>query len=98
MSILRTRRVSLRLFFWDRQANKLVAEISDLGTGFRFERVYDDACDVGFSVESHRTGRAVTYAIDHEQRDADGDVQWWDLVPAAGAACSSLPPIRLFND
>ena len=40
-------------------------------------RVYDDACDVGYRVRSHRTGKAVVFAQHDIQHDNEGDVIVW---------------------
>lgn len=40
-----------------------IAELSDLGDP-RLERVYDDACDYGFTVISKKTGKPAVFAFD----------------------------------
>lgn len=40
-------------------------------------RVWNDACDVGYTLVSHRTGKEVAMAMDDVLRDADGDIQAW---------------------
>lgn len=76
---------------------KLVAEMSDFGSGFNLGRVYDDACDVGLTVVSRRTGRRVVYAVQHEEYDREGDLLWIDLAPV-DRRDRGLPGVRLFND
>lgn len=80
----------------------LVAEASDLGYhGPR--RIYDDACDVGVAIRSHRTGRLVRFYLDSEDRDHTGeDVAGWRFRPIAedarrvpGAARTS---VLIIND
>lgn len=47
-------------------------------------RLYDDACDVGISVKSAKTGRVVTYYLSDEERDASGeDIAGWYFKPIA---------------
>lgn len=72
------------------------AEHSDLGSP-AFTRVWDDACDVGLTLVSHKTGREVVFAISDEKRDGEGDIMWWDLRPA-DPAFDFLPTFRIFND
>lgn len=58
----------------------LVAEASTLGYhGPR--RIYDDACDVGIAVRSHRTGRLVRFYLDSEDMDRTDDVAGWRFQP-----------------
>ena len=76
----------------------LVADLSDLGRDFRFGRVWDDACDVGLTVISARTGRKVVYVIENEQRDREGELQYIELRPASRFESDDLPAVRLFND
>lgn len=78
----------------------LVAEMSDLGPGFRFGRVWDDACDEGLTVVSVRTGRQVVFAVEHEERDREGELLFIDLLPADRRVQREFPSlrVRLFND
>lgn len=75
----------------------MVAELSDLGREFRFGRVWDDACDVGLTIVSTRTGRQVVFAIEHEERDREGELLWIDLLPA-NRADRGTARVRLYND
>lgn len=75
----------------------LVAEMSDFGRDFRFGRVYDDACDVGLTIVSRRTGREVVFAVDREFRDREGELLWVELVPA-NLSERGLCRVRLYND
>lgn len=60
----------------------MVVEASDLGLkpGFKFEQIYDDACDVGLTMKSHVTGREITFFLQEEIRSAD-ELQGWQLKP-----------------
>ena len=40
---------------------------------FRLERIYQDACDVGFVMVSERTGKELTFYLDKEERDPSGE-------------------------
>ena len=58
---------------------KFVAEASQLG---RFlERIYPDACDLGFVLESARTGKESKWYVNVTQTNDDGDVELWDCRP-----------------
>lgn len=74
----------------------LVIERSDLGRDF--ERVWDDACDVGLTVVSAMNGRETVYAVEHEERH-DGDILYWDLRPVARVnPLLPAPAVRVYND
>lgn len=53
--------------------NKFIGELSQF-RGTRFERVYDDACDVGFSVISVKTGKHAVFALDRYETDSENDL------------------------
>lgn len=74
----------------------LVCEHSDLRNA-PMGRVWDDACDIGYTVVSHRTGREAVYAVEHVQRDGEGELQYTDLRPASHAD-HALPTLRVYND
>jgi hypothetical protein len=71
---------SARDFDWSGKIG--IAESSDLGwrAGWTSQlgRVYDDACDVGFTMHSPVTGRVVTFALVSE-RVEDGDLLYCDF-------------------
>jgi hypothetical protein len=74
------------------------AEVSELtdGGSHGFEgRIYADACDIGFTVVSDRTGRRITFALVSTERDADNDVAMWKY---RGIGRDSDFVIIVFND
>lgn len=97
MSVLRPTPVSTDRFTYLKDEHLLVAEISDLGRGFAFGRVYDDACDEGLTLVSHRTGRTAPYAVDRVDRDGDGELMGWTLLPAR-VRDADLPLVQIIND
>lgn len=80
-----------------------VTEVSDLNANsIEPGAVYDDACDVGFTLISHRTGRDIV-VVQHHTETRDGDTLWWDYVPARELAAivrGAAPTVtlRVFND
>lgn len=60
--------------------NLLVCEASDLQLR-SFERLYDDAADVGLSLRNPRTGNVTRWSLLSEVRDAEEEVLGWMLVP-----------------
>lgn len=98
--ILKPHPVSSDRFDFDRTTNILAADASTLGfaPGQEFARVYDDACDVGLTVVSTRTGREVVYAVETEF-GREGEILYWVLAPAdPRERRSGLPVLHVFND
>jgi hypothetical protein len=62
-------------------AKILVADISDLGNP-RFERLYDDACDVGFALRNPKTGNVTRWALETEVREPrENELLGWYFSP-----------------
>jgi|WetSurMetagenome_2_1015567.scaffolds.fasta_scaffold730332_1 hypothetical protein len=59
----------------------LIAEASDIG--FRgLERLYDDACDVGFALRNPRSGNVTRWALKEAIVDPrEGELLGWMMVP-----------------
>jgi len=53
--------------------NVFIAELSEVPVK-HFQRVFDDACDLGFTIISAKTGNHVVFAIDRYELDADDDL------------------------
>jgi hypothetical protein len=59
----------------------LIGEVSDIGL-HGFERLYDDACDVGLALRNPRTGNVTRWALLEEVRDPrENELLGWMLVP-----------------
>jgi hypothetical protein len=56
----------------------LVAEASSLcgGQGIECGQLYDDACDVGIELVSHRTGQRARMHLVERPNDGDGIKRW----------------------
>lgn len=71
-----------------------IADVS----GFRGEkllgRVYHDACDVGFIIRSHRTGKEKAFTESRTVWDTDGDAVYWEFeaIDRTGTV------VRIYND
>jgi len=85
--------VSTNQFHYDSVGREYVGEMSSTNG---FGRVYDDACDEGLTLVSSRTGKSVVFVVDATIRDAEGDIEYWMLVPATER--SLRISVRLFND
>jgi hypothetical protein len=62
-----------------RTGNEFVAEVSDFGSTNLFSRIYPDACDVGFAMQSTRTGKEAVFYLAEEKRDGEGGHAGLDL-------------------
>jgi hypothetical protein len=93
-STLRPTTISTCQLTWQPAEHRFVAEDSDLP---RPSRVYPDACDLGYTVVSQRTGREIVVAVQHEQRDAEDDILYWDFLPVDRSE-SELFTLRVRND
>lgn len=99
MAVLSPPPVSTDRFTYLPADGLFVIEASDLGPDFRLGRVYDDACDVGFTLVSARTGDRRVFTSVGERRDDDGDLLYEDfaLVGPSGRVDQSLR-VRIIND
>lgn len=79
-NLLRPAPVDGTLFSW--RGDIGCAEISDLGKGFSFERVWNDACDEGLTLISP-SGREVVFSVvEVDTCPEEGDVLAWHLTGA----------------
>ena len=75
--------ISSRQFSIDPKNKQFVGEISDFGCNVPFDRIYSDACDLGFTMLSHKTGETVTWYMQTEMYDGEGDITSWTFSPTA---------------
>lgn len=73
--------VSINTFIHDSSKKCFTAEASDIGDSQLFQRIYDDACDVGFTVYNPNTDQTITVTLLNEERDDEGEVISWTYVP-----------------
>lgn len=61
--------------------NKFIGEMSEIGRQFKyFGRVYDDACDIGFTIISAKTGKHAVFALEKEVGDEnDHEIMAWEF-------------------
>ncbi len=83
MAIVCSTYLSTRDFNYNPSTNCFTAEASDLSqyTG-GMSRVYDDACDEGFVLVSHKSGNSVVMAVDKTDVN-DGDIAGWHFKVVA---------------
>jgi hypothetical protein len=80
---------------WVPKERLFVVESSDIGP---MTRVYDDACDVGLTLQSQRGFAPIVFVVEHEER-RDGEVLYWDLKPANLSMRLKVRfGVRVYND
>lgn len=77
--LLKPSPASTRKFTYDAKTRTFSAGVSDLGRAFRLGRVYDDSCDVGFTMVFSRTGKEIVFAVWDSRYDDDGDLLFVEL-------------------
>lgn len=84
----------IQQFHWSPSERSLTADLSDLGPGFRFERLYDDAVDLGLAIQGR--GKVHRFYLSDSEKDGEGEVVRCVLLPEE----SNCPVERvfLFND
>ena len=91
------RALDTRNLGWDPEKQSFAEEASTARYTGSY-RLYDDACDFGIWVRSHRTNRLVPFLLKQTQEDSEGEVlafhfEGWDC----SSNLSGLP-LTLFND
>jgi len=93
---------SSKQFHYDPEDMMFSVEASELAR-YPFARIYPDACDEGFVIRSAKTGKEVTYYIDHVEKDKkENEIKFWLLRPIE-ASIKKVPTARgtkviVFND
>jgi hypothetical protein len=83
--------VQVELFSVLNRTKSFSAELSDLRGYQIFQRLYDDACDVGFNIENRKTGNVITVVFSSTETNEDGEVICHTFVPTSDS-------IRRFPD
>jgi len=91
-------------FTYDKRKKLMVSEASDLDNR-HLERLYDDACDVGFAVRSEQTGNVVVFVMTspfHTGEGEDREIAGWHYVPTTESfrkhpECQGMEA-KIFND
>ena len=79
--LLNVVQINSSLFSHFPKTKRLVAEISDIHVS-RFDRLYDDAADVGFAIRNEKTGNVTRWTLSNEVRDnVENELVAFNLVP-----------------
>lgn len=74
--------VSLDKFTHNKETRSFVADASDLGNFNIFQRIYDDAADVGFMVCNPNTNTTILVTLFQELADYENnEVCGWEFTP-----------------
>lgn len=76
--------LSLERFTHNWNTRSFVAEASDFGNFNFFQRIYDDAADVGFLVCNPKSERVILVTLFNEihSNDMDNEVLGWEFTPS----------------
>jgi hypothetical protein len=69
------------LFTHNSNDKVLVTDVTDLGRNFKFDQLYDDACDAGLALQHKKTGNVTTWYVSRDVHDAEGDLMHIELLP-----------------
>lgn len=98
--ILKPTPISTSRLTWCPRDREFVTDASLLDhQGLRPSRVYDDACDVGYTLVSHRTGKELVVAHDDTVKNREGEVVAWVYRPVrrSGGLDASIS-LHVLND
>ena len=90
--------VSTENISYNKARDTFMAEISELGKNFHFERVFPDSCDLGLTLLSHKTNSTIDFYIDEEAKNEEGDTLYWMLRPTKHGSRYSDMKFVIFND
>ena len=92
-------KISTRFFSFDKEDLTLIAEDSTLrANGFTGpDLLYDDACDIGFTLVSTKTGNSKIFYHEKTIRDSEGDILYWTYNEIEGPKSTNLR-VKIFND
>lgn len=82
-------------FMWHPGDKTFTSEYSMLPY-FNIRRVWDDACDVGFIMQSHRTGYKKVFVLSEVKTSQDGELLWHEFV-CADHKHGNIK-VKIFND
>ena len=60
------------------------------------QRVWNDSCDEGIAIRSHVTGKVERFYLFNEQRDNEGDLQFFQFKPVDDKCAVRL--VTVYND
>jgi len=102
MATLKTPHISTDMFTYSGKTKTFAAEMSDFGpSGLPFGRVFDDACDEGFTLMNPATKGTRAFCLFQTHIDREGDVTHWEyreLNEKSGRLVENGLKVVIFND
>lgn len=92
----------LERFSWNPTDGKLVSEASDFGPMRQglwwLGQLYEDACDAGIAIRSHKTGQVQQFVLVETlySKDEDRELYGWRFAPLQPN--SRVREVLIFND
>ncbi len=69
-------------FGYDKERNEFYADMSSIShVTDPLRRVFNDACDAGFIMQSVKTQAKILFTLETEHRDWEGDISHWTFRP-----------------
>lgn len=88
-------------FHWDPKDRTFTQKASSLSLPL-FRQIYQDACDLGITLVSARTGHPATFYVTGNDLDAHGELVGWTLLPTTQTPRESPElvgvKVIIFND
>lgn len=66
-------------FMWHADLNSFSSEISMVPAVLR--EMFNDALDLGFAMQSNKTGKIAYFALENGEKNEDGDYVLWSFKP-----------------
>ena len=92
--------VSTKYFTYVKEMRRFVTEASDIKHARICRRIYNDAYDEGFWLESAETGKKVLFTYEGLETDDEGDITCWNFTALSNNNPENLRDLTLvvFND
>ena len=102
MATLRTSKIGTENFGYHKDIRTFTEELSTIGHRmFRNmrQRLYNDACDEGFVLVSHRTGKEVQMYQSKTETNDEGETLCWEFEPCVTDQPNpGFDKLVIFND
>ena len=83
-------------FLWDKASQTFIADISDVPAVLR--QMFNDSLDLGFAMQSAKTGDVLYFTLATAERDREGDMAVWTFEPLNCSHSLQSIKVRIFND
>jgi hypothetical protein len=87
---------SSKSFTWNKETQTFSAEISDVPAVLR--QMFNDSMDLGFAMQSAKTGNVVYFTLATAERDREGDMACWTFQAVSVRPGLSAIKVVVYND